>query len=100
MAKLVPNPLHAALGEALRTVEPLVQEIESGIDPPYRDFHEGRVWTGPAAKKFDAQLVQHRTRVRGAGEKIISDLRRTLAVTPLQVSEEEAKMIKQRYGLP
>ncbi|WP_440067228.1 hypothetical protein [Streptosporangium sp. OZ121] len=100
MAELVPNPLHAALGDALRTVEPLVQEIESGIETPFRDFHEGTVWTGPAAKKFDAQLVQHRTRVRGAGEKIISDLRRTLAITPRQVSEEEAKTIKQRYGIP
>ncbi|WP_440098850.1 hypothetical protein [Streptosporangium sp. H16] len=100
MAELVPNPLHAALGEALRTVEPLVQEIESGIETPFRDFHEGTVWTRPAAKKFDAQLVQHRTRVRGAGEKIISDLRRTLAITPRQVSEEEARTIKQRYGLP
>lgn len=100
MAKLVPNPLHVALGDALRTVEPLFQEIDSGIEPPYRDFHEGKVWSGPTAKQFDAQLVQHRARVRNANEKIISNLRQTLAVTPRQVSEEEAKAIKLRYGLP
>ncbi|MDP9848058.1 hypothetical protein [Streptosporangium lutulentum] len=100
MAEMVPNPLYEALGEALRTVEPLVQEIEKGIEGPYRDFHSGKVWTGPAAKRFDAELSQQRTRVRGSGDKILSDLRQTLNRTPRQVTEEEAKMIKRRYGLP
>ncbi|MEU0519790.1 hypothetical protein [Streptosporangium sp. NPDC006007] len=100
MAALVPNPLYEALGDALRTVEPLVQEIEKGIEAPCRDFHAGRVWTGPAARRFDAQLAHQRARVRNSADKILADLRRTLARTPRQVTEEEARTIKRRYGLP
>ncbi|MEV6860581.1 hypothetical protein AB0M44_06210 [Streptosporangium subroseum] len=100
MAEMVPNPLYEALGDALRTVEPLVQEIEKGIEAPYQHFHSGKVWTGPTAKRFDAELAHQRTRVRGSGDKILSDLRQTLTRTPRQVTEEEAKMIKRRYGLP
>ncbi|GLW98437.1 hypothetical protein [Microtetraspora sp. NBRC 16547] len=100
MAELVPNPLYEALGDALRTVEPMVQEIEQGIEAPYQDFHSGKVWTGPAAKRFDAQLAHHRTRVRNSGDRIVFDLRQTLARTPREVTEEQARTIKIRYGLP
>ncbi|GAA3096886.1 hypothetical protein [Streptosporangium carneum] len=100
MADLVPNPLYAAMEDALRTVEPLVQEIERGVETPFQAFHSGTVWSGPAAKRFDEQFVHHRTRLRGSADKILSDLRQTLARTPRQVTEEEAKVIRKRYGLP
>ncbi|MEU1881584.1 hypothetical protein ABZ470_30150 [Streptosporangium sp. NPDC020072] len=100
MTRLVPNPLHAALEDALRTIEPLVQEVESGFETPFQAFHSGGVWTGPAAKRFDEQLVGHRTRLRGSADRILADLRQTLARTPRQVSEEEATAIRKRYGLP
>lgn len=99
MAEMVPNPLYEALGDALRRVEPLVQEIDKDVEAPYRQFHSGKVWTGPAAKRFDGQLADYRTRARGSGEKILSDLRQALARTPRQVSEQEARMIRSRYGL-
>ncbi|MEU4836286.1 hypothetical protein [Streptosporangium sp. NPDC023615] len=97
---MVPNPLHRALGETLRTVEPLLEEVEQTIETPFRAFHSGKVWNGPAAKRFEEQLTHHRTRVRSSGDKIVSDLRQALARTPQQVTEEEAKTIKARYGLP
>ncbi|MFF3666316.1 hypothetical protein [Microtetraspora malaysiensis] len=100
MAEMVPNPLYEALGDALRRVEPLVREVEQGVEAPYQDFRSGTVWTGPAAERFDAQLAQHRTRVRGAGDRIVSDLRQTLARTPSEVTEQEARSIKIRYALP
>ncbi|WP_066946230.1 hypothetical protein [Microtetraspora fusca] len=100
MAEMVPNPLYDALGDALRRVEPLVREIEQGVEGPFQDFRSGTVWTGPAAERFDAQLAQHRTRVRGAADKIVSDLRQTLARTPREVAESEARAIKIRYALP
>lgn len=100
MAEMVPNPLHEALGDALRTVEPLVREIEDGLEAPCRELRSGRVWTGPAARRFDERLAHYRARVLGSGDKILSDLRQALARTPRQVTEEEARAIKKRYGLP
>ncbi|GAA4194234.1 hypothetical protein GCM10022252_38410 [Streptosporangium oxazolinicum] len=99
MAEMVPNPLYQALGEALRTVEPLLDEVEKNIETPFQAFHSGKVWNGPAAKRFDEQLTHHRTRLRASGDKITSDLRQALARTPQKVTEEEAKVIRARYGL-
>ncbi|MEU6428035.1 hypothetical protein ABZ860_19265 [Microbispora sp. NPDC046973] len=100
MAALVPNPLYLALREALRTAEPLVEEIEKAVEGPYLFFHNGTVWTGPAARRFDAEFAQHRSRVRGSGDRILSDLRQALARTPPEVTEEEARSIRNRYDLP
>ncbi|MEU6741097.1 hypothetical protein [Streptosporangium sandarakinum] len=100
MAEMVPNPLHEALGETLRTVEPLVREIESSLDAPCREFHSGKVWTGPVAKRFDAELASRHARVRDSGDRILADLRQAMARTPRQVTEEEARAIRSRYGLP
>ncbi|GGK56810.1 hypothetical protein Ppa06_14970 [Planomonospora parontospora subsp. parontospora] len=99
MAEMVPNPLHEALGEALRMVEPLLEEVEEAVETPFQAFHSGKVWTGPAAKRFDERLAHHRTRIRTSGEKVVSDLRQALARTPSQVTEEEARAIGARYGL-
>ncbi|MFC0863351.1 hypothetical protein ACFHYQ_13715 [Sphaerimonospora cavernae] len=99
MAMLVPNPLHRALGDALRTAEPLLQEITSGIDTPFRAFHSGGVWTGPAAQRFDAELAHHRARVRDSTDAILADLRQALAGTPPEVTDEQARTIRIRYGL-
>lgn len=100
MAVLVPNPLYLALRDTLRTAEPILTEIENGIETQYRMFHEGGVWKGPAAKRFGEQLAHHRTRVRACADAILSDLRRALAGTPPEVTEDQARSIKIRYGLP
>ncbi|MEV4461685.1 hypothetical protein [Microbispora sp. NPDC049633] len=100
MAALVPNPLYLALGEALRTAEPLVGEIEKAVEGPYLYFHNGTVWTGPAARRFDVEFAQNRSRVRGSAERILSELRQALARTPPEVTEEEARSIRTRYDLP
>lgn len=100
MAVLVPNPLYLAPREALRTAEPLVEEIGKAVEGPYPHFHNGTVWTGPAARRFDAEFAQHRARVRGSGDRILSELRQVLARTPPEVTEEEARSIRNRYDLP
>ncbi|MFG2078001.1 hypothetical protein [Nonomuraea maritima] len=100
MAAMVANPLHEALQSALRAVGPLVEEITSGIDTPYRQFRSGTVWTGPTAKLFAEQLAQLRSRVRASGEGIVADLQAQLGRTPAQVTEEEAAEIRRRYGFP
>lgn len=97
---MVPNPLYEALGEALRVVEPLVQEIEKGVEVPFQALQSGEVWSGPAAKRFDGQFTQYRTRLHGSADRIVSDLRQALAGTPRQVSQEEAEAIRKKYGLP
>ncbi|WP_165781089.1 hypothetical protein [Streptosporangium minutum] len=52
-----------------------------------------------ASKRFGGQLADYRTRARGSGEKILSDLRQAPARTPRQVSGQEARMTRSRYGL-
>ncbi|XVQ82366.1 hypothetical protein ACQP2K_26300 [Microbispora siamensis] len=99
MAELVPNPLYLALRDTLRTAEPMLTEITDHIETQYRAFHSGRVWTGPAAQRFDEQLTLHRARVRGCADAVLSDLRRTLANTPPEVTAEQARDISARYGL-
>jgi hypothetical protein len=96
---MVPNPLYEALGDALRVVEPLITEVEKNIEAPFQQLRSGVVWAGPAAQRFDAQLSQYRSRVLGAGDKVLSDLRLALARTPRQVTEDEARAIRNRYGL-
>ncbi|MEV4173871.1 hypothetical protein [Nonomuraea sp. NPDC049709] len=100
MAAMVSNPLYEALQNALRVVGPMVQEIDSDIETPFRQFQSGTVWTGPTAKLFGAQLAQFRSRVRTSGERIVDELQTALGRTPVQVPEEEAAAIKRRYGLP
>jgi hypothetical protein len=100
MGEMVPNPLHAALSNALRAAEPLLEEIEKAIEVPYHQFHSGKVWSGRAAQSFDGQLAYHRGRVRASGEKILAELRQTLAHTPPKVTPEEAKTIAARYDMP
>ncbi|WP_169984158.1 hypothetical protein [Microbispora sp. H10836] len=100
MAQLVTNPLHTALQNAVRTVNPLVDDIEQRVDGSYLHFHSGTVWTGPAARRFDEEFAQHRSRVRTASDRILSDLRQTLARTPPEVTEDEARKIRIRYSLP
>ncbi|MEU9890223.1 hypothetical protein [Sphaerisporangium sp. NPDC051011] len=99
MSELVPNPLCAALEEALRAVETMIREVDDDIERPFQAFHSGGVWTGPAAVRFDTQLAHYRTRVRGSGDKILSDLRLALARTPREVTDHEARSIAHRYGL-
>ncbi|GAA4207389.1 hypothetical protein GCM10023074_49330 [Microbispora amethystogenes] len=100
VAQLVTNPLYAALTDALRTIEPLVQEIEQRVDGPYLHFHNGAVWTGAAARRFDEEFSQHRSRVRTSTDRILYELRQALAGTPPEVTEEQARTIRTRYGLP
>ncbi|MEU6414118.1 hypothetical protein [Microbispora sp. NPDC046933] len=99
MAELVPNPLYLALRDTLSAAEPMLTEIADEIETQYRAFHSGRVWTGPAAQRFDEQLTLHRTRVRGCADAVLSDLRRILASTSPEVTAEQARDIKTRYGL-
>ncbi|WP_405085439.1 hypothetical protein [Microbispora sp. NBC_01389] len=99
MAELVPNPLYVALRETLRTAEPLLTEVTNDLERQYGAFHSGRVWTGPAAQRFEEQLTLHRTRVRGCADAVLSDLRRALANTPSEVTTEQARDIQARYGL-
>ncbi len=99
MSELVPNSLHKALSDALRTAEPLIDEIEQAVEGPYQQFHSNQVWSGPAAQCFDAQLAHHRSRIRAAGDKILADLRQTLAGTPPKVTPEEAKATAAKYGI-
>jgi len=89
-----------ALQETLRLVEPLVQAVDRDLGRPCEQFHAGKVWTGPTARLLDLQLAQLRSRVRTLNDRIIADLRQTLDQTPREVSEEEAKDIRIRYGLP
>jgi hypothetical protein len=100
VSEMVANPLYEALTNALRTVEPLINEIEISIETPYQQFHSGKVWSGPAARRFDGQFAHHRTRVRSSADKVLADLRQTLARTPPKVTAEEATAIAARYGLP
>lgn len=100
MPAMVPNPLHQALTDALRRVEPMVQEIVTGIDTAYRTFHTGKVWTGPKAKQFDGELSHHNTRVRRAGDNLVADLRQALSRTPPEVTEEVAQRLRAHYDLP
>ncbi|WP_327587892.1 hypothetical protein OHA25_13500 [Nonomuraea sp. NBC_00507] len=78
----------------------MVEEIDSGIETPFRQFQSGTVWTGPTAKLFGDQFAQFRSQARASGERIVGELRTALGRTPVEVTEEEAVAIKRRYGLP
>ncbi|WP_204287512.1 hypothetical protein [Microbispora amethystogenes] len=77
----------------------MLTEVTNDFERQCRAFHSGRVWTGPAAQRFDEQLTLHRTRVRGCADAVLSDLRRALANTPSEVTTEQARDIRARYGL-
>jgi len=89
-----------ALQDAIHLVEPLLQAVDGDLGRPCEQFHSGKVWTGPTARLFYQQLTQFRSRVRTSNDRLLADLRQTLAQTPREVSEEEANKIRARYGLP
>lgn len=99
MPDMVPNPLREALRDALRTIEPLIHEMRDALDAPAKNFHTGRIWTGPVARIFDAELERHNGRVRHAGETILNDLRWQITRTAAEVTEQQAVEISRRYGL-
>jgi uncharacterized protein YukE len=99
MAAMVRNPLHEALQQAMRTIGPMIEQINAEVDRPCRMFHSGKVWTGPAARQFDAQLAQFSLRARTSGQAIMDELRQVLSRTPSEVTEEEAASIRRKYRL-
>ncbi|PZG15895.1 hypothetical protein [Nonomuraea aridisoli] len=99
MPAMVSNPLYEALQHAIRTIGPMVEQIDTDVDRPCRAFRTGKVWTGPTAKQFDAQLSHFSTRARDSGRAIMDELRQTLSRTPGRVTEEEADAIKRKYRL-
>ncbi|GAA0943859.1 hypothetical protein GCM10009560_57580 [Nonomuraea longicatena] len=99
MAEMVRNPLHEALQQAIRTIGPMIEQIDADLDRPSRMFRTGRVWTGPAATRFDAQLTHYSTRARTSARAIMDELRETLMRTPSEVTEEQAISIRRKYGL-
>ncbi|MEV4390713.1 hypothetical protein [Nonomuraea sp. NPDC049607] len=99
MPDMVPNPLREALQEALRTIEPLIHEMRDALNTPARNFHTGRIWTGPVAKVFDGELDRHNGRVLYAGETILNDLRYQITRTATEVTEQQAQDISRRYDL-
>ncbi|GAA3609124.1 hypothetical protein GCM10022419_112610 [Nonomuraea rosea] len=98
MAAMVHNPLHEALQQAVRTIGPMIGQIDADLDRPCKMFHSGKVWTGPTGKQFDAQLTQLSTRARASGQAIMEELRLALGRTPAEVTEEEAASIRRKYG--
>ncbi|MEV0614837.1 hypothetical protein AB0I81_16025 [Nonomuraea sp. NPDC050404] len=99
MPEMVPNPLREALQEALRRIEPLLHEMRDALDAPAKNFHTGRIWTGPVAKNFDGELDRHNGRVRHVSETILNDLRWQITRTAVEVSERQAVELSRRYGL-
>lgn len=99
MAAMVRNPLHEALQQAISTIGPMIEQINADVDRPCRMFHSGKVWTGPTAKQFDAQLAQFSSRARASGHAIVDELRQVLSRTPSEVTEEEAAAIRRKYRL-
>ncbi|GGP15251.1 hypothetical protein LDL08_26015 [Nonomuraea glycinis] len=99
MAAMVRNPLHEALQQAMRTIGPMIEQINAEVDRPCRMFHSGKVWTGPAAKQFDSQLAQFSLRARTSGQAIMDELRQVLSRTPSEVTEQEAASIRRKYRL-
>ncbi|HLU71719.1 MAG TPA: hypothetical protein VKZ82_06040 [Nonomuraea sp.] len=100
MPDMVPNPLYEALREAERKLTPLIQNATQAIEQSYKEFHSGKIWTGPTAKLFDAHLELHRTRVVRAATDILEDLRERMAALPRQVDEKQAQALSRQYDLP
>jgi hypothetical protein len=99
MPDMVPNPLYEALREAEQKIAPLIQNATQAIEQSYKEFHSGRIWIGPTAKLFDAQLEQHRSRVVRAGNNILEELRQKMAGLPRQVEEKKAMALIKQYDL-
>ncbi|MFI6743708.1 hypothetical protein ACIBI9_63500 [Nonomuraea sp. NPDC050451] len=99
MPAMVSNPLHEALQHAIRTVGPMIEQINADVERPCRMFRSGKVWTGSTAKQFDAQLNLFSTRARTSGQAIMDELRQLLGRTPSEVTEEEADSIRRKYGI-
>lgn len=98
MAAMVRNPLYEALRQAVSAIGPMIEQINADVDSPCRMFHSGKVWTGPTAKQFDAQLAQFSSRAQTSGQAIVDELRQVLSRTPSEVTEEEAALIRRKYG--
>ncbi|MFG1966076.1 hypothetical protein ACIBO2_24335 [Nonomuraea sp. NPDC050022] len=99
MADMVPNPLLPALKDALRTIEPLIHDMQQALTNRAKDFHSGRIWTGPVAKDFDGELDRQTGRVIHAGETILNDLRLQITRTAEMVTEQDALRLIRRYDL-
>lgn len=99
MQDMVANPLREALQETLKRIEPLLHEMRDALDTPFKNFHTGRVWTGPVAKAFDGELDRHNGRVMHASETMLNDLRWLITRTPAEVPEQQALEITRRYNL-
>lgn len=100
MPDMVPNPLYEALREAEQKIIPLIQNATQAIEQSYKEFHSGKIWAGPTAKLFDAQLELHRSRVVRAGNNVLEDLREKMARLPRQVDEKQALALTRQYDLP
>lgn len=95
----VANPLRAELAELARAARLAVGGVP-GMTGPVHAIGDGQAWKGPAARRFrDAHLGPAKGSIYPALAGLVDDVEAARDGQPSQVSPEQAKALRQKWGL-
>ncbi|MFF4414069.1 hypothetical protein ACFYY8_16165 [Streptosporangium sp. NPDC001559] len=95
--RMVPNPRHERLKQLLREAEYGSQEVRQAYQRAVGAMQSGKVWTGPTATKWSAELETRHQRLGQLARRVVEAIEEELRRQPPLVTESEATGESRRW---
>ncbi|TDD35117.1 hypothetical protein E1286_40010 [Nonomuraea terrae] len=95
---MVSNPQYARLKELLDRTGEAVRQIRQAYLPAVHAMHDGKVWTGPTARDWTADLDRRQRRLLQLAQRAITAVEQELQRHPREVTAAEADQIRRRLA--
>ncbi|MER7129164.1 hypothetical protein [Streptosporangium saharense] len=96
--KLVPNPRHEQLRQLLREAEHGSQEVRQAYQRAVGAMQSGKVWTGPTATTWSAELEARHRRLGQLARRVVEAIEEELRRQPPLVTESEADAMRREMA--
>ncbi|WP_433239979.1 hypothetical protein ACQPYK_33655 [Streptosporangium sp. CA-135522] len=96
--RMVSNPRHAELQRLLAEAESRAQEVRQAYQRAVGAMRSGKVWTGPTADKWTAELEDRHQRLGRLAQRVVDAIEEELRRLPPLVTETEANAMRREMA--
>jgi hypothetical protein len=96
--RMVPNPRHLRLKELLSRAEDGAQEVRQAYRRAFEAMRSGKVWTGPAAADWAADVGDRHHRLARLAQQVVNAIEEELRRHPPMVTEIQASAIRRELA--
>ena len=89
--RTVPNPAYLDLERLRARIAQVAPQLGEAFDGPARDLGGGKVWTGPAAEAFAAEVSGRQRRLGTLVHDLLAAVDARMRATPRLCSSQEAQ---------